>query len=244
MAIKPLTLYSIWLMVKITLGLGAIAVIGEVIGLMRETREVVGQIPQEIAETRAMIDRRVDAIAVSLDGRLGSIEQSARAEVRATRTELLALVDRRIGETSVAAVDEIRQTRAEVVRRLDPPLAALTSTLDEYRAVPARVGHATSQIWDCEGNPDCLENRYVSVSRAIETASRAIATGAPRIASAGDRLAESSIRSADNTERLTVNADRFMVNLERASRPLPAWVRIPLSIAVPSAQIALPFVLR
>jgi hypothetical protein len=173
------------------------------------------------------------------------------AEVRATRSELIVRADR-IGHSADSRMDAIHREVAMLRESGTSELRALSNATsaelratgasvrrltDSYAALPGDFKHATSQIWDCEANPDCLENRYVTLGRAVEGASRAVEQSAPLIASSVER-------AAANSDRATAESAVLMKNLAGAFKPLPWWLRLPLQVAVPAAQLATPLVIR
>jgi chromosome segregation ATPase len=176
-------------------------------------------------------------------------------ELRQSRAELLNRADRierrTVGQLEQARADLMRESaayRADGNRHLDrwaemaaAELRQVTGSLDRlasaYAALPADFKYATAQIWDCQHNPDCLENRYVSLSRALERASREVELAAPRVAASLEQ-------TAANSRQTTAHSAQFMRNLAESFKPLPRWVRIPLQIAAPAAQVALPFAVR
>jgi hypothetical protein len=176
-------------------------------------------------------------------------------ELRQSRAELLHRADRlerrAVGQIAQARAEVVRESalyRADANRHLDRwtevaagELRQMTASLDRlasaYAALPGDFKYATAQIWDCQSNPDCLENRYVSMSRAVERASREVERAAPRVAASLEQ-------TAANSRQTTAHSAAFLRNLAESFKPLPRWVRIPLQIAAPAAQVALPFAVR
>lgn len=186
---------------------------------IRATREAA---VAEIRATRAELSSKVDAV---------------RGDVRQTAGAVTMLVDEHATRIEDMTQAEVRLTRTALVNEIMPVTHGATDLLAEYKAVPGRVAWATSQVWDCEGNPDCFENRWVSVSRAVERSARAVEVSLPQMAVSGERSAERTAVAMDETAR-------FMRNMAEISKPLPRWLRVPLQVAGPTFPIWGPFVWR
>lgn len=131
----------------------------------------------QISELRRAMLARVDRALMLTDRRLASIEKNAQTETAAMRKT----VDTRLGEVTIPLQDLIA----------------------EYRAVPGDFKWATMQFWDCTSNPDCLENRWVSLSRAVEAAAIETQKQARPFGEAVTSVAQDSARTAANVERIT-----------------------------------------
>lgn len=147
----------------------------------------------EVAAARQATERQVEAAVKGILVRVDSFESLTAFELERIRVETLA---------EVAA---IRLT-------VEPVAGEASALLAEYRKIPGDFKYATSQIWDCEANPDCLENRYVSVSRAVEGSARAVERTAPQIA-------ENVDATASNVERIT-RPDNIAVKTLKVLGPL------------------------
>jgi hypothetical protein len=147
----------------------------------------------EIRATREATERQIEKAVLGVLVRVDSAESVASFELERLRVETLA---------EVAA---LRQA-------VEPVTVEAAALLAEYRKIPNDFKYATSQIWDCEANPDCLENRYVSVSRAVEGSARAVERTAPQIA-------ENVDTTASNVERIT-RPDHIAVKTLKVLGPL------------------------
>ncbi len=190
--------------------------------LREEVRLTRQEALTELRQTRAELFRRVDRLDREANRQLTAARQNVLDEVKALRADTNRHLDR-LGTMAEAGIG---QTTGSVVR-----------LADAYAGLPDDLKRATSQIWDCEANPDCLENRYVSLSRAMERASREVERSAPRIAASLEQTATNGVET-------TAQSKAVMKNLAEALKPLPRWIRIPLNLASPAAQVALPFVVR
>ncbi|MFN0165602.1 MAG: hypothetical protein ACKV22_04150 [Bryobacteraceae bacterium] len=190
--------------------------------LREEVRLTRHEVLAELRQTRIELLRRVDRLDREANRQLTAVRQDVVGEVKALRAD----GNRHLDRLEAIAESEIGRTTASIVR-----------LSDAYASIPDDWKRSTSQIWDCEANPDCLENRYVSVSRAIERASREVERSAPRVAASLEQ-------TAANGRETTAQSTAVMKNLAEALKPLPRWIRIPLTLAAPAAQVAMPFVVR
>jgi hypothetical protein len=71
----------------------------------------------------------------------------------------------------------------------------------------------------------------------LEQASRAVEQSAPRVALSVER-------AVANSDRTTAESAALMKNMSASFKPLPWWIRVPLQIAVPAAQLATPIAVR
>lgn len=190
--------------------------------------QLPARVDRAIAREREVILEHLVTTEKRLDARLGSIQADARRLIRAesdqTRREALAVADRHLSTVSGALVANLHGI-TDSVNRLSVA----------YAVVPDRVAGQTSRIWDCEANPDCLENRYVSVSRAVEASARAISAQTPRVAAAIERGAAASERTAEAAALSTERTAKLVDNLERQTRPLPAPLGLALRVLAPLA---------
>lgn len=162
----------------------------------------------ESAETRNLLREISHDYRITLERQLIASRRTLVQEIRTLSTP---------GRQTVASLN---LTLNNLNREVSLTGGATRALLARYRRVPDEAAYATRQIWDCEGNPDCLENRYVSVSRAVEAASRSIQTTAPRMAVALESSALSAAQTTASTNLLITDARAWLA-------PPPRWTRHP-----------------
>lgn len=185
-------------------------------------------------KTWALLDtteRTIATLPDRIDGRLASIERTADqrlASLERTADRRLASVqrtaDERLGSIQRDAVDQVSALRVDLTKELALTAETVRHQSEvlgmTYAGLPDRLAAATTQMWDCESNPDCLENRYVSVSRAVESAARAVDKHGAKIAAALEQTSQNSARTTEAGALLLNNAAAYF-------QPPPKWARSP-----------------
>ena len=140
---------------------------------VRAATATVAAVPAEIRLTRAALVHQADAARQDLThqlaaARVAALELSDR-QATAFRTGILAqtadfggATSRQIGGT-LSRIDTAVATTTSLERELGP-------TLRHSAAIAAQIDDSLPMFLDCDHNPDCVFNRYVGVSRGIETA--------------------------------------------------------------------------
>jgi len=140
---------------------------------VRAATATVAAVPAEIRLTRAALVHQADAARQDLThqiaaARIAALDLSGRQATR-FRTGILAqtggfadAASRQLGGT-LSRVDSVLDTTASLERDLRP-------TVHHSAAIAAQIDDSLPMFLDCDHNPDCLFNRYVGVSRGIETA--------------------------------------------------------------------------
>jgi len=140
---------------------------------VRAATATVAAVPAEIRLTRAALVHQADAARQDLTDQLAAARAAALdlsdRQATALRTGILA----QTADFGVAASRQIGGT----LSRIDAALATTTSlerelrpTLRHSAAIAAQIDDSLPLFLDCDHNPDCVFNRYVGVSRGIETA--------------------------------------------------------------------------
>ena len=215
--------------------LALFAFIAEAITAMRTITSTIEELPlvvdKAIARESAAIRQDFKDAALSVSAEIGG---RAERQVAASRETLATEI--RVSRTQL--LDKVEPLFIRLDAELASTGSATRSLLARYERVPDDAAYATRQIWDCEGNPDCLENRYVSVSRAVEAASRTIQSTTPRMAVALERSAAATASSTEQTNLLIQDARTWI-------RPLPKrmqsrWVQVPTWVAGKAWPFLLP----
>lgn len=185
-----------------------------------ETREMLRG---EITETRGSVVAELATTAKMLDRQATATRRETLAEVRALRTDAVQRID-----GALAVVDD----RTKGWNRVAP---AMESLLERYEAVPDQLATSLAPYTNCEVNSLCWQGLVTDNLFAARVTSRAIGTSVP---SAMKSIERASVSAAD-ASLATAGVAR---NLEKATKPLPWWVRF-VPIAGSASQVAVPFVL-
>jgi len=140
---------------------------------VRAATATVAAVPAEIRLTRAALLREAGAARQDLTRQVAAARVAALAlsdrQATAFRTGILAqtagfgdATSRQIGHT-LSEIDIAFATVPSLERDLRP-------TLRHAAAIAAQIDDSLPMFLDCDHNPDCVFNRYVGVSRGIETA--------------------------------------------------------------------------
>jgi hypothetical protein len=141
--------------------------------LVRAATATVAAVPVEIRLTRQALIREADAA-----------RQDLTSQVAAARVSALTLSDRQVtafraGILAQAASigDSAGRQIGGTLSQIDSAVAATSSlelelqpTLRHSASIAAQIDDSLPMYLDCDHNPDCLFNRYVGVSRGVETA--------------------------------------------------------------------------
>lgn len=147
--------------------------------------------------------------------------KDTRVTVRAAKPVLIA------AEQSVL---DAQQTIVEMRGKINP-------ALDQARGVVSQVNAALPDFLVCgDANRNCLFNRWAGVSWQAEQTLRAIARSANRVEKAVPNFLDTWDRIGKNSDKTTQATAEVMGNFARATKPLPTWMRLGLSIAPPVVQ--------
>jgi len=183
--------------------------------LVRAATTTVAAVPAEIRLTRAALLQQADAARRDLtlqiaEARTGALVVSDR-QATAFRTGILAqtggfggVVSERIGATLLQADSTLAATRS-LEFELQP-------TLRHSAAVAAQIDDSLPMFLDCDHNPDCLFNRYVGVSRGIETA-------ATDVSGMSQDFRRDWPAYLKTWQDIGTQTDSFVANMNRLTRP-------------------------
>jgi len=125
---------------------------------------VVAAVPKEIMETRSEFLQEARAprrdVLVRTERQVAAIRGDAVTQLAQFRET----ADRRVGDTLAradAALDTVKGLRQD-----------LRPTLEHSAAIAGQVDDSLPLFLDCDHNPDCVFNRYVGVSKSVETAAQ------------------------------------------------------------------------
>jgi hypothetical protein len=182
---------------------------------VRAATATVAAVPAEIRLTRAALVHQADAARQDLThqlaaARVAALELSDR-QATAFRTGILAqtadfggATSRQIGGT-LSRIDTAVATTTSLERELGP-------TLRHSAAIAAQIDDSLPMFLDCDHNPDCVFNRYVGVSRGIETA----ATDVSGMSRDFRRDWPAYLRTWQD---IGVQTDGFVANMNRLTHP-------------------------
>jgi len=182
---------------------------------VRAATATVAAVPPEIRLTRAALLQQVDAA-----------RQDLSRQVAAARTAALALSDRQATafRTGILAQtadfgDTASRRFAATLSQVDSTLATTSSlelelrpTLRHSAAIAAQIDDSLPMFLDCDHNPDCVFNRYVGVSRGIETA-------AIDVSGMSRDFRRDWPAYLKTWQDIGVQADAFAANMNRLTRP-------------------------
>lgn len=182
---------------------------------VRAATATVAAVPAEIRLTRAALLHEADAARQDLTHQIAAARVTALAlsdrQATAFRTGILAqtadfsdTAGRRIGGT-LSQIDSALATTASLESELRP-------TLRHSAAIAAQIDDSLPMFLDCDHNPDCVFNRYVGVSRGIETA----ATDVSGMSRDFRRDWPAYLKTWQD---IGVQTDGFVANMNRLTRP-------------------------
>lgn len=208
----------------------------------REALLLRKSVTEESRSWREMTDARLS----SIEELLGRNSAQIIGEVRSGRVALMDEV-RRLNDNTETLMAESRgelHGTAREVRRLLQTTERTAATIGE---MPATIGGRLDYWTDCTAggaNAACWQVQLTgALGAARATAGEAARTGRA-VREAMPEIVASVRDSAKNSSATTQATKQLMTNLSQSFKPLPRWVQIPLQIAVPSATVATPFLLR
>ncbi len=182
---------------------------------VRAATVTVAAIPAEIRLTRAALLRET-----------GEARRDLTRQVAAARVAALALSDRQatafrtgiLAQTADFSGTTSRQLGG-TLSQIDSALATATSlegdlrpTLRHSAAIAAQIDDSLPMFLDCDHNPDCVFNRYVGVSRGIETA-------ATNVSGMSRDFRRDWPAYLKTWQDIGVQTDGFVANMNRLTRP-------------------------
>lgn len=180
-------------------------------------------IVEEVSAFRVQLLAQVDRARQDLKNEIGATREAASSEIRATRRE---------------AREEIAASRQQIISEIRPVLQRTESLLASYEALPDRAAYANRWLWDCENYSGCLQSQVLALTGSARYTMGQIAKAAPDVAASVKATAESTALAAQASAATAQQ-------VKELTKPGPKWLRwfgIGASVAVPTSQIALPFV--
>ena len=182
---------------------------------VRAATATVAAVPAEIRLTRAALVHQADAARQDLSNQLAAARVAAFTlsdrQATAFRTGILAqtagfgdAASRQLGGT-LSRIDTALATTTSLERELRP-------TLRHSADIAAQIDDSLPMFLDCDHNPDCVFNRYVGVSRGIETA----ATDVSGMSRDFRRDWPAYLKTWQD---IGVQTDGFVANMNRLTRP-------------------------
>ena len=182
---------------------------------VRAATITVAAIPDEIQLTRAALVLQAEAA-----------RQDLSRQLAATRTSALALSDRQATAFRTGVLEQTANLADTANRRFGSTLSQVDSTLATTRslevslqptllhsaAVAAQIDDSLPMFLNCDHNPDCVFNRYVGVSRGIETA-------AIDVSGMSRDFRRDWPAYLKTWQDIGVQTDSFAVNTNRLTRP-------------------------
>jgi hypothetical protein len=182
---------------------------------VRAATATVAAVPAQIRLTRA-----------ALVAEAGAARQDLNRQIDATRAATLSLSDRqatafRTGllERTANFGDSTSRQFGATLSRIDAALATTTALEGELRptlrhsaSVAAQLDDSLPMFLDCDHNPDCVFNRYVGVSRGVETA----ATDVSGMSRDFRRDWPSYLKTWQD---IGLQTDGFVANMNRITKP-------------------------
>jgi hypothetical protein len=182
---------------------------------VRAATATVAAVPGEIRLTRGALIQEADATRQDLTrqvaaARIAALQLSDR-QATAFRTGILAqtadfgdTATRQLGGT-LSHIDSALATTTSLERELRP-------TIQHSAAITAQIDDSLPMFLDCDHNPDCVFNRYVGVSRGIETASI-------DISGMSHDFRRDWPAYLKTWQDIGVQTDGFVANMNRLTRP-------------------------
>ena len=194
------------------------------------TRALPGAVSDELRVTRVALLNQVTAARKDILTRTERQVAGLRTDVMGEVAQIRTTADRRVGD-SLARLDTALSTIEEVRGDLRPILVHTAS-------VSKQVDDAAPLWLDCEYNPDCLFNRYVDASKGVERAAlnfgqmaSDVRAALPGAITTWQDIGANVKATTDASTAASRSTAKMMDNLAKATKPLPSYVRIPLSIA-------------
>jgi hypothetical protein len=182
---------------------------------VRAATATVAAVPAEIRLTRAAMVAEADAARQDLTTQIALTRSAALTvsdrQLTAFRTGLLAqtagfgdTTSRQLGGT-LSRIDTALATTTQIEAELRP-------ALHHSASVAARIDDSLPMFLDCDHNPDCVFNRYVGVSRGVETA-------ATDVSAMSRDFRRDWPNYLKTWQDIGVQTDGFVANMNRLTHP-------------------------
>lgn len=204
-------------------------------------REILTALGERKALVETLSDK--DAIRDVAEKGISVIHDDVVAELSATRKGILKIADR--GESDVAAILERRgvvlDSQVENVGEASVTFIKSGNELvDRGSAVMAQVQTTSDILLDCEGNPDCLANRVIGTTQAVEGFADAgrdamveLKAATPEILEDADKVSSSLVIMADKGAEASAESAAAMKNIRKQTEPMPMALRLAGKFALP-----------
>lgn len=171
--------------------------------------------------------------------------QALRADLRAEIAETRKTLDRQLTTVRKSTEEQVGVTRSEVLARVDTALLSADAQLTAVNTSIAHVAKLRDDIQPAIQEVNALSgpisrNTLGLIAAAKVTAGETAST-MRHVRLATPEIIASAKRIADNSDKTTELTKDSMANLKRATTPLPRWLSIPFSLAVPTAQVLTPW---
>lgn len=201
-----------------------------------------------IDRSPTLITAELDSTRHDLNFQLTGLRSDLTTQVSSIRTDLFSTVNSQISgirsDLFSPANGQITALRGVVDKQLTSSLSkidasislisSLKSSLDptvkNINEISKQVADASPLFLDCEFNPDCAFNRFQGTSKAIETSARDLSLMANEIQSTMPKVLADVRQGTEAGMKASQATQQLMSNLAKETKPLPAWLRIPLSI--------------
>jgi ABC-type transporter Mla subunit MlaD len=191
--------------------------------------------PATIARLVATTDSLLATANVTVGAVQPVLDESART-VKAVRPVLDE------SAKTVQAVRPVLEAATSAVKRGEESIVQvrgqITPVIDHARSILFQVDDVLPDFLDCgDANRNCIFNRWAGISWQTEQTLRAIATSANRVEKAVPNFLGTWDRIGKNSDKTTQATAEVMGNFAAATKPLPTWMRLGLSIAPPVVQV-------
>ncbi len=180
----------------------------------------------EIGNARADVKAEIGDALKIVDKQVSGVRLDVRQQVAGIRGDFTGIVlqtlDNRVAGIQGDAVGQM----ASMNRSVSSLVSGVNDTLKPIRETAAQVNAAAPDFLDCYsdgyGNANCLYNRYVGTSKAIEQAALAIGKEAPQMAKKADAIAGSA-------EGIAASVDTWVERLtapQTLKQQLREWLKV------------------
>lgn len=221
----------------ITGTLSMLALTAALLMVLHSANKVIKQVPGQIDATRTALTSEIDATRKDLDSQLDATRAQVLATVNTQATGLRAdtkseldayrtVADARLGDT-LARVDTALGTVDTLETALDP-------TLKNVAEITAHTNDATAILF----RRDALPAQILGVTGAAKVALGQTALTMRTIQTATPEITENIKVASAESAKASANTAKVMANFAEATKPLPKWMRVALSVAPPLANAA------
>jgi len=189
-------------------------------------------LPDEIRAARGDLIHQVEAVAKDVTNRADRQITDFRKETLAEVEEIRQTADRRIGDTLTrvdAALGTVDQLHVSLQPAIDNTVA-ITANARDASAVLFRRDALPAQLLGLTGAAKVTLGQTATTMREIQRAT-------PQMLSTVQDIGDNVRATTEASTEASRNTAQVMANFARATKPLPVWARIGLSVAPPLAQV-------